>query len=69
MTFQVGTRIRTTRIQSDDIPPVWRVGMTGTIRFVDEAGEYADVEFDGGASADHRSDIVNFSEMEVVVDA
>lgn len=73
MTFEVGQRIRTTRIDYADYAPVWHVGFTGTIQMVDERAQYANVIFDQQVDANEfgyhssdNSDIVNFDEMEVI---
>lgn len=65
MEFAVGDRIRTTRIDANDLPPAWQVGMTGTIESLGKP-EYheawANVQFDQFDG----SDIVNFDEMEKI---
>lgn len=72
MTFEVGTRIRTTRIETEDmVEPLWRVGDTGTITSLGWRDDpWANVQFDNVLNEDGAiEDIVNFNEMEVITDA
>lgn len=63
--FEVGQRIRTTRIDYNDLRPAWVVGDTGTITSLGNAkyhDAFANVKFDQFDG----EDIVNFDEMEAI---
>lgn len=66
--FEVGTRIRTTRVNFNDVEPLWKVGDTGTITFLGWGGDsWANVQFDNVLNEGCAiEDIVNFDEMEVI---